>query len=124
MKKVVLLALVAVLPLGILAGCGGGGGGAGTTLEVIMGEGGAMTYSPATLTVKKGDKVSVKLINKDAAQAHSFLITDLKVKSSQVAPGKTETINFTADKAGTFEFYCDVPGHKEGGMVGKMTVSE
>lgn len=122
MKKVVLLALVAILSLGILAGCGGGG--AGTTLEVIMGEGGAMTYSPATLTVKKGDKVSVKLINKDAAQAHSFLIPDLKVKSSQVAPGKTETINFTADKAGTFEFYCDVPGHKEGGMVGKMTVSE
>lgn len=124
MKKFTLLALAAILSLGVLVGCGGGGGGAAKTLEVIMGENGAMTYSPKELKVKKGEKVAVNLVNKDGAQAHSFLIPDFKVKSNQVAAGKTETVTFTADKTGVFDFYCDVAGHKEGGMLGKMTVSE
>lgn len=114
--------LVAVMALGLLTACGGGG--ATHKLEVIAGENGEMTYKPATLDVKKGEKVEVTLVNKDSAQNHSFIIKDLNVKGAQITPGKSEVITFTASKTGEFEFYCDVPGHKDGGMVGKLTVGQ
>ncbi|HLN65072.1 MAG TPA: cupredoxin domain-containing protein [Symbiobacteriaceae bacterium] len=123
MKKALVLALMAVMSLGLLTACGGGGG-AAHKLEVVAGENGAMTFNPATLSVKKGEKVEVTLVNKDSAQNHSFLVTDLNVKSKQVAPGQKEVITFDASKAGEFEFHCDVPGHKDGGMVGKITVGQ
>jgi plastocyanin len=121
MKKIATLALMALLSLGLLTACGGGGG-ATQQLTVEMGEGGQYIFTPAELKVKQGDKVQVKLINKDTANAHSFVIKELNAKSKQVAGGKEETITFTANKKGTFEFFCDVPGHKEGGMVGKIVV--
>lgn len=117
-----MLALVAVLAMGLLTACGGGGGGAAKTLEVIAGENGEMKFNPATLDVTKGEKVTVSLVNKDSAQNHSFVMTDFNVKIEQVAPGKTGTATFTASKTGTFQYFCDVPGHKDGGMTGQLTV--
>lgn len=123
MKKVLILALVALMSLGLLTACGGGGG-ATHKIEITAGDGGQMTYNPAAITVKKGEKVEVSLINKDAGQNHTFVVTDMNVKSAQVLPGKTGTITFTASKTGTFDFFCDIPGHKDGGMLGKITVTD
>jgi uncharacterized cupredoxin-like copper-binding protein len=123
MKKVLMLALVAIMSLGVLTACGGGGG-AVHKLEVTAGDNGQMSYNPATLTVKKGEKVEVTLINKDAGQNHTFVVTDLNVKSAQVLPSKSAVITFTPSKTGTFDFFCDIPGHKDGGMLGKITVTD
>jgi uncharacterized cupredoxin-like copper-binding protein len=41
---------------------------------------------------------------------------------AHVAPGKTETMAWQFTKAGEFYFGCLVPGHFEGGMIGKLTV--
>lgn len=38
------------------------------------------------------------------------------------APGKQATATFTPTTAGTYQFSCSVPGHKEAGMVGTVTV--
>ncbi len=122
MKKFALFAIVAMLSL-VLTACGGGGGNT-VELEVTMGEGGALAFNPNTLTVNKGDTVKVTLVNADPAQPHSFVINELNAKSGQVAAGQTKTYTFTASQAGEFQFYCDVPGHKEGGMVGTITVNE
>jgi uncharacterized cupredoxin-like copper-binding protein len=119
MKKLA-IAIVAAMSLGVLAGCGGGGAGAGRTVEVMAGEGGTMAFNPKTIDATKGEKITVHFVNKDSAQAHSFIIKDLNVKSEQVQPGKDSTVTFTVDK--TVEFYCDVPGHKDGGMVGSINV--
>jgi uncharacterized cupredoxin-like copper-binding protein len=121
MKKALTLALVAVMSLGLLTACGGGGGTA-KQIQVVMGENGAYAFNPPTLEVTKGETVEVTLINKDTAQAHSFIAKDFNVKSSQVAPGKEEKVKFTASKAGEFAIECDVPGHKDGGMIGKIIV--
>ena len=37
-------------------------------------------------------------------------------------PGKAATVTFTPTQAGTYQFVCNVPGHKEAGMVGTATV--
>ena len=36
--------------------------------------------------------------------------------------GHSAQITFTPTQAGTFQFYCDEPGHKEGGMIGTFIV--
>ena len=48
MKKALVLALMAVMSLGLLTACGGGGG-AAHKLEVVAGDNGAMALIPATL---------------------------------------------------------------------------
>lgn len=89
---------------------------------VVMGRNGAMAFEPPALTVHRGSTVEVTLVNQDPAQAHSLVIPDLSAKSRQVMPGETAKLVFAPAKAGSFRFYCDVPGHKDAGMVGAITV--
>jgi uncharacterized cupredoxin-like copper-binding protein len=91
-------------------------------LTVLMGQDGALAYSPAALQVREGDTVEITLINEDAAQHHSFVIPDLHVKSRQIRPGAREVLRFRAGKAGKYRFFCDLPGHKDAGEVGVLTV--
>ena len=39
-----------------------------------------------------------------------------------MSPGSTSTVTATLKK-GTYTYYCPVPGHKQAGMVGTLTVS-
>jgi uncharacterized cupredoxin-like copper-binding protein len=41
-----------------------------------------------------------------------------------VAPGKTAELTWTFTKATNIEFACNIPGHYQAGMVGKLTVSQ
>jgi plastocyanin len=122
MKKVLMFALVAVMSLGLLTACGGGpaAGAGGKEYTVEMGPG--FKFTPATLDLTKGEKVTVKLVNKDTAQAHTFIIKDLNVKSKSIAANASDSVSFTPDKTGPFEIVCDIAGHKEGGMHGTATV--
>ena len=53
------------------------------------------------------------------AAPHNFSIDALKISQDQ-APGETYEIAVNAP-AGQYEYYCNVPGHKEAGMVGTLT---
>ncbi|WP_283183802.1 copper-resistant cuproprotein CopI [Pseudomonas svalbardensis] len=44
--------------------------------------------------------------------------------SALVEPGKTAELTWTFTKATNLEFACNIPGHYQAGMVGKMTVSQ
>jgi plastocyanin len=119
LKKFAMLATVAALSLGVLAGCGGG---AGTPIAISAGEGGALAFSPANLDLVKGTTYDLTFINKDTAQGHSFVLKDLNVNTGVIAAGQTKKITFTASKTGALEFDCDIAGHKDGGMHGIATV--
>lgn len=41
-----------------------------------------------------------------------------------VEPGKTAELTWTFSKATNLEFACNIPGHYQAGMVGKLTVSQ
>lgn len=62
-------------------------------------------FEPAKITVSQGDKV--KLVVQSTDVAHGIGIPDFNV-SSRLEPGKTTTLEFIADKTGTFSFFCTV----------------
>lgn len=71
-------------------------------------------YTPETITINKGDHV--KIIVNDTDTKHGIAIPDFGVTG-------TGSVEFTADKAGTFTFHCPTmcgPGHKE--MTGTLIV--
>ncbi len=57
------------------------------------------------------------------ALPHDFSVDALKI-SQPVESGASITVTIPADaKPGTYDFYCNVAGHKEAGMVGRLTVA-
>lgn len=107
-----------------LTACGGGGSSTGPQpLDVTLKADNTFAYDQTTLSAKVGQTVNVTLENSGALE-HTFLIDELGVNSGTIAAGQSGTITFTPDKAGTYTYYCNVPGHKEGGMVGTLTVTE
>jgi plastocyanin/mono/diheme cytochrome c family protein len=76
-------------------------------------------FDPAEFTLPANTPVKVSLPNEGAA-VHDFSIDALGI-SVTVNPGETGEVEINAP-AGEYEFYCNIPGHKEAGMVGKLTV--
>lgn len=77
-------------------------------------------FSPTEIRVKKGDTVK---INFESAEGfHDWTISGYNKATSRVSSGGKTSIEFTADQAGTFEFFCSVDGHRELGMTGKLIV--
>ncbi|MBC8995967.1 cupredoxin family protein [Pseudomonas sp. N40(2020)] len=57
-----------------------------------------------------------------AAMGHGMKHDD--PNSVLVEPGKTAELIWTFSKATSLEFACNIPGHYQAGMVGKLTVSQ
>jgi uncharacterized cupredoxin-like copper-binding protein/mono/diheme cytochrome c family protein len=76
-------------------------------------------FEPAEITIPANTDVPFTLPN-DGAAAHNFSIDELGI-SIDLPPGSTEETVINAP-AGTYEYYCNVPGHKEAGMVGTLIV--
>ncbi len=93
-----------------------------TTGEVkeITVEGSSFKFEPAVIRVKKGD--TVNLTFKSVGTIHDFVIDELGVKTNQIGDEEEETVEFVANKAGTYEYYCSVGKHRQMGMVGKLIV--
>ena len=62
-------------------------------------------FEPNTITVKKGDSVAITVHSIDVA--HGFALPDFGV-SQRLNAGDEVTVEFTADKKGTFTFFCNV----------------
>jgi uncharacterized cupredoxin-like copper-binding protein len=58
----------------------------------------------------------------DGSMGHGMKHDD--PNSVLVEPGKTAELTWTFSKATNLEFACNVPGHYQAGMVGKLTVSQ
>ncbi|TXL65841.1 Sec-dependent nitrous-oxide reductase [Cerasibacillus terrae] len=67
----------------------------------------AKAERPDAVTVKQGDKVFFHMTNIDLDQdiTHGFGINDYNL-NFEVQPGQTSTLEFVADKAGTYPIYC------------------
>jgi uncharacterized cupredoxin-like copper-binding protein len=82
-----------------------------------------LAFDRKTLSAKAG-KVTLTMDNGSSnAQQHGIAVEGKGVDKDGkvVQPGGTSTVTVTL-KPGTYEFYCPVPGHKQAGMEGKLTV--
>lgn len=77
-------------------------------------------FNPDEITVNQGEKVRVVLTALD--MPHDFDVDELGVDGPIASPGETIEIEFTADQAGEFKYYCSVGSHRQNGMVGKLVV--
>jgi uncharacterized cupredoxin-like copper-binding protein len=112
-----LMALVAGLALAACAGA------AATPAPLVVNlKAEDIKYDTMSITAKVGQPVTVNVQNAGALE-HSFVIDALSVKLEHVQAGQTATVTFTPIAAGTYESYCDVPGHKDAGMKGTLTVT-
>jgi cytochrome c oxidase subunit 2 len=79
-------------------------------------------FDPGVITVKKGEKV--RLIITATDRDHGIKIEGYDI-NQVLKKGDPTTIEFTADKAGAFEFKCSVYcGHGHRKMKGKLIVEE
>lgn len=120
-----LVALSALAVLG-LAACGGGGNDPEASSGGSSESGSSSTsvtakeykFNPSDITVD-ASPFTLELKNEGAIE-HDFSVkgTDVVVlaKASEAATGEVEL------DPGTYTFFCSVPGHREEGMEGTLTV--
>lgn len=112
-------------------------------VELVMTD---FAFRPASFEVRAGVPVVLTLVNEGTLE-HDFSILEIPVEAATAAEessgehdmqmstmavepqlhasalaGASNTLTFTPTKPGTYDFFCTVPGHKEAGMVGTLTV--
>jgi plastocyanin len=98
-----------------------GGGGKAQTLKLSADPGGALKFDKSSLTAKAG-KVTIVLDN-PSSLPHAVEIEGNGIEEESDTIDKGETTKVTATvKAGEYEYYCPVDGHKAAGMEGTLTV--
>lgn len=82
---------------------------------------GSFYFTPTELRVKRGDKVTINVTNDGGF--HNLTIDAFNVKIGPITTiGQKASAEFMADKAGTFEFYCNVGTHRQKGQKGLLIV--
>jgi plastocyanin len=82
--------------------------------------GSSFKFAPSEIRVKKGDVVTINFQN--SGGMHDFVIDELNIRTKRIAGGESDSVTFTADKTGAFEYYCSVGNHREMGMKGRLIV--
>lgn len=145
------IAIVLAVPL-VAWACGdddgdnGDGTGDNATVTVVAEN---TKFAPGEIAVNSGQEVTLDLENRDAFE-HDLQVdglgvevieggtdrpehggedpegaqhgSDAGVLAVHTGGDETDSITFMASTPGTYEFYCTIPGHKESGMVGTLTV--
>jgi len=78
-------------------------------------------FEPATITVAEGDRVRLRLHSLD--RPHAFAIKAFRVKALIPRAGEAITVEFVADRAGSFDFTCaEYCGTGHARMRGRLVV--
>jgi len=99
----------------------GGGGGGGETVEVAADPGGELAFVQKSLSAPAG-RATFELTN-ESSTPHDFAVEQdgNDVGKTDVITGDTASVDLDLE-AGEYTFYCSVPGHRQAGMEGTLTV--
>lgn len=109
------------------------------TIEASMND--AMRFSPATVSLRRGETVKF-VIRNEGRQLHEFVLGTKKVLEDHAAlmvkfpgmghdepcrahvpAGQRGEIVWTFNRPGEFDFACLMAGHYQAGMVGRISVA-
>jgi uncharacterized cupredoxin-like copper-binding protein len=93
-----------------------------TTLKLAANPAGQLAYDTKQLSAKAG-KVTIEMTNMSPVE-HDVAVAQgtTVVGQTPVFMGGSKAVTLTL-KPGTYTFYCTVPGHRQAGMEGTLTVS-
>jgi plastocyanin len=100
----------------------GGGGGGGSTVDISTPPGSDLAFDEKTVSAQAGS-VTIDFDNKQSLQ-HDVTVED----SSGQELGGTDLVSESTATAtvdlqpGSYTFFCSVPGHREAGMEGTLSV--
>ncbi|MEX2355723.1 MAG: cupredoxin domain-containing protein [Thermaerobacterales bacterium] len=116
--RLLALALILFATPMLLTGCPfGRQQGQAVEERVVMGE---YFFEPDSITVPADSELTLVIPNEGTLE-HNFMLEEMGV-DQDVPAGEERTVTFTANQAGTFTFFCNVPGHKELGQAGTLHV--
>lgn len=79
-----------------------------------------MAFVPQEMHATPGQEIYV---HNDGAVQHSILVVGLG-RGVEVGPGEARSFTLPDDVTGTYQVICDIPGHREAGMVASLTISD
>ncbi|MGA7397780.1 MAG: plastocyanin/azurin family copper-binding protein [Solirubrobacterales bacterium] len=143
MRRYSALLAVPVLALAFMAGCGGSDDSSSSeaptanapqqekpassaadaeVLDLAADPSGALVYDTDTLDAKAGN-VAIAFTN-DSPVGHDVVVEQdgTEVGRSSILTSGSETVALNDLKAGKYTYYCSLPGHREAGMEGTLTV--
>lgn len=100
-----------------------------------------MSFTPATVTVRRGETVTFKITNTGAID-HEFVLGDEETQmghenematspgmsmsdqsgEATIPPNESRTVTYTFDRTGELLYGCHEPGHYAAGMKGVITI--
>ena len=101
-----------------------------------------MRFAPSHFSVKKGETLNLRVVNKGQVMHEMVLGTQASLDEhaqmmlkypgmehdepymAHVAPGQSENLVWSFNRAGNFDFACLIAGHYQAGMTGRFTVTE
>lgn len=126
--------LAGLIAIGVLAGCGSGSGTVATapvtaichhtvcatTLHITT-SAQQLAFVPTHLTAPEG-RITIVMTDTSSIDHSVAIDAPGAVPGQIVNPGQVSTTTATLGP-GSYQYYCTVPGHREAGMVGTLTVT-
>lgn len=114
----VLATVGAILAFGLALGDddGGGAGAAGTDVEVTL------TEFAIELSTEQVDSAGTLRIRNAGSMVHNVGVRGTDLISSELGPGELGELDISRLEPGTYELFCDIPGHASSGMLTTFTV--
>jgi plastocyanin len=130
MRRSIVLTTALLLALAAV-GCGGNGDEAGpeppitgtppgqeTTLRLTADPGGALTFDQTSLAAPAGT-ITIELVNESSVPHNVAVEGEGLSEESPTVTGESTSLTVELE-AGTYTFFCSVPGHREAGMEGTL----
>src|SRR4051812_5159079 len=76
--------------------------------------------SPSKVTLPAGGSLTV---TNAGTMAHNVTVLKTDHATPDIQPGGKATLDLSTLGGGTYEIYCAIPGHKDSGMTGTLTVT-
>lgn len=87
--------------------------------EIVI-DGSNFAFAPKEVRVPYG--AQVKIVFKNTGGTHDLVIDEFAVRTKVIQGDATDSVTFTANKKGNFQYYCSVGSHRAMGMWGTLIV--